>query len=121
MKGIGDRLYCQDRPTAVDSRINSYVVISIPSAIVNNEIDPSGAYNDYSTTVLIEVYVRNKMSAKNPVGVDLDTMDEKVSNVMRLLPYENKGVQVTRPEIVMQSDDGSGFHVTLIRATLRTK
>lgn len=121
MKGICDRLYCQDRPTAVDTRINSYVVISLPSVIANNEMDPSGAYNDYSTTVLIEVYVRDKMSAKNPIGIDLNAMDEKVSMVMRLLPYESKGVQVTRPEVIMQSNDGSGFHVTLIRAMLRTK
>lgn len=121
MKGIGDRLYCQDRPTAVDTRINSYVVISLPSVIANNEMDPSGAYNDYSTTVLIEVYVRDKMSSKNPICIDLNAMDEKVSMVMRLLPYESKGVQVTRPEVVMQSNDGSGFHVTLIRAMLRTK
>lgn len=121
VKNICDKTYYQDRPTAIDSKIGSYLVISLPSDIKNNELNPSGEYNDYSTTVLLEVYVRDKMSAQNPVGIDLKTMDEKVNAVMTSFPINTLNIQVTRPEIAMQSNDDSGFHITLIRAKLRTK
>lgn len=121
VKNICDKTYYQDRPTAIDSKIGSYLVISLPSDIKNNELNPSGEYNDYSTTVLLEVYVRDKMSAQNPIGIDLKTMDEKVNAVMTSFPINTLNIQVTRPEIAMQSNDDSGFHITLIRAKLRTK
>lgn len=120
-KGVCDKTYYQDRPTSIDQRVNSYLVISMPSSIVNQELNPNGEYNDYTTTVLLEVYVRDQMSAKNPVGVDLRLMDEKVTKVLSLFPISTDKIFVTRPEIVMQDNDDSGFHVTLIRARLRTK
>lgn len=121
VKKICDKTYYQDRPTSVDTTINSYLVISLPSAIENNELDPSGAYNDYTTTLLIEVYVRDRMSASNPIGINLQVMDEKVKKVLEKFPIDTAKIYVTRPEIVMQDNDESGFHVTLIRARLRTK
>lgn len=120
-KDICDKTYYQDRPTSVDKRLDNYLVISLPSNIVNQEVDPNGGYHDYTTTVLIEVYVRDKMSASNPVGIDLKTMDEKVTKVMKLFPIDTDNIFVTRPEIVLDDNDDSGFHVTLIRARLRTK
>lgn len=121
VKGVCDKTYYQDRPTAIDEKVNSYLVISLPSNIVNNELDPRGGYRDYTTTLLLEVYVRDKMAASNPIGINLNTMDDKVSDLLLFIPFETANIQVTRPEIVMQGNDDSGFHVTLIRARLRTK
>ncbi len=120
-KGICDKTFYQDRPSAIDSRVGSYLVISLPSDIRNNELDPCGGYNDYTTTVYFEVYVRDKTSSQNPVGIDLKSMDEKVSAVLSLFPVNTSHIHVTRPEVVLQDSDGSGFHLTLIRALLRTK
>lgn len=121
IKGICDKTYYQDRPSSVDERIESYAVVSLPSAIVNNEMDPGGAYRDYTTTVLIEVYVRDAMSASNPIGINLKVMEEKVQEVLKKFPIDTDVAFVSRPELVMQENDGTGFHVTLIRARLRTK
>lgn len=121
VKDVCDETYYQDRPASVDKRINSYLVISMPSSIVNQEINPNGEYNDYTTTVLLEVYVRDKMSSHNPVGVDLKLMDEKVTKVLSVFPINTDKIFVTQPQIVMQDNDDSGFHVTLIRARLRTR
>lgn len=121
VKDVCDETYYQDRPASVDKRINSYLVISMPSSIVNQELNPNGEYNDYTTTVLLEVYVRDKMSSQNPVGVDLKVMDEKVTKVLSVFPINTDKIFVTQPQIVMQDNDDSGFHVTLIRARLRTK
>lgn len=121
IKGICDKTYYQDRPTSVDERNNSYAVVSLPSAIVNNEMDPSGAYRDFTTTVIIEVYARDNMSSSNPVGINLKVMQEKVQSILEKFPIDTSSVFVSRPELVMQDNDGTGFHVTLIRARLRTK
>lgn len=121
VKDVCDKTYYQDRPTSVDRKINSYLVISMPSSIVNQELNPNGEYNDYTTTVLLEVYVRDKMSSQNPVGVDIKLMDEKVMKILSLFPIDTDKIYVTQPQIVIQDNDDSGFHVTLIRAKLRTK
>lgn len=121
VKDVCDKTYYKDRPTSIDGRIDSYLVISMPSAILNNEISDNGEYNDYSTTLLLEVYVRDTMSSKNPIGIDLKTMDEKVTKVLGLFPINTAALTATEPTIVLQDNDDSGFHVTLIRARLRTK
>lgn len=121
VKGVCDKTYYQDRPTAIDEKVNSYLVISLPSSIVNQELDPRGGYRDYTTTLLLEVYVRDKMAASNPIGIDLAAMDEKVSKVVKLIPFDTDNIHVTQPEVVLNDNDDSGFHVTLIRARLRTK
>lgn len=121
VKDVCDKTYYQDRPTSVDRKINSYLVISMPSSIVNQELNPNGEYNDYTTTVLLEVYVRDKMSSQNPVGVDIKLMDEKVMKILSLFPINTDKIYVTQPQIVIQDNDDSGFHVTLVRAKLRTK
>lgn len=64
MKGICDKLYSRSRPKAVDTKINSYIVVYFPSSIYNNEMNSSGVYNDFTTTAQIELYVRDKASAK---------------------------------------------------------
>lgn len=121
VKDLCDKTYYRDRPKSVDKKVNSYLVISFPSRIVNNEQDPRGSYRDYTTTLLIEVYVRDKASASNPGAIDLKTMDEKVSAVLEKFPLSTDGMLVTRAEVVMDDNDDSGFHVTLIRAKVRTK
>lgn len=121
VKGVCDKTYYQDRPTSVDEKIDSYLVISLPSAVRNREIGDGGEYSDYTTTLLLEVYVRDKMSASNPVGIDLKTMDEKEQAVFALFPISTGSLSVTEPELVLEDNDDSGFHVALIRAKLTTK
>ncbi|WP_333615532.1 hypothetical protein [Bacteroides pyogenes] len=121
VKGICDKGYYQDRPSSVADRPGSYIVINFPSAIYNNEISEDGRYSDFETTVLIEIYIRDKMKAENPVEMDLVTMDDKVSKVMALFPISTKDFVLKSPRVTFQASDGSGFHVTIIQGRLRTK
>lgn len=121
VKGICDKTYLRSRPKSVDKRIDSYLVVSLPYSIRNNEIDESGAYNDFSTTVQIEIYVRDKASASNPNAFNVNVMDEKVEKVRSVFPISTENLSVTNPVITMQDDDGDGFGVTIIQARLRTK
>ena len=58
--GICDKRYLKDRPKSVpvSERPDSYIVISLPYSIYNNEISDTGVYNDFTTTVQIEIFVR---------------------------------------------------------------
>lgn len=121
MKGVCDRVFTRNRPKAVDKKINSYIVVFFPSSIYNNEMNSDGAYNDYSTTLQIEVYVKDKVSADNPNALDVSQVDDKVKSVMGRFPISTKNIIVTNPMITMQTDDGDGYSVTIIQGRLRTK
>ena len=121
VSGICDKGYYQDRPTSVADRPDSYVVINFPSSIYNNEIGQKGEYRDFDTTAQLEVYVRDKMSAENPIGIDVSTMDTKVKDVLSRFPISTSDFSVTRPMITLQTNDDSGFHVTIIQGRLKTK
>ena len=121
--GICDKRYLKDRPKSVpvSERPDSYIVIRLPYSIYNNEISDSGEYNDFTTTTQIEIYVRDKVSSKNPNEFNVLAMDEKVEKVMELFPIITEDFVVSRPNVTMQTGDGDGFSVTIIQGFLRTK
>ncbi len=121
VKGVCDRVYAHDRPKAVSDRPGSYIVVVFPSVILNNEMNSEGTFNDYTTTAQIEIYVRNKVSAKNPGAFDVAAVSEKVSAVMKKFPILTKNLTVTRPRVTLQTDDGDGFAVTIVQGMLRTR
>lgn len=121
VKGICDKVYPRNRPKAVDTKIGSYIVVSTPYAIRNNEMNYDGSYNDYTTTVQIEVYVRDKASSANPNGFNPSEMSEKVKAILERFPISTDKIIVAKPNIAIQSDDGDGFSVTIIQGRLRTK
>lgn len=121
VKGVCDKVYARNRPKSVDERIGSYIVVYFPSSIYNNEINSDGSYNDYTTTAQIEIYVRDKVSAKNPNTFDVSTVDEKVRDVLSKFPISTDNILVSNPRITLQADDGDGFSVTIIQGRLRTK
>ena len=121
VKGICDKVYARSRPKSVDDRPNSYIVVSFPSMIFNNEMNSDGSFNDYSTTAQIEIYVRDKVTPKNPSSLDVSTVDTKVSKVLGLFPIMTDNIVVTKPRVTMQADDGGGFSVTIVQGLLRTR
>lgn len=121
VSGICDKGYYQDRPASVTDRPDSYIVVSLPSAVYNNELGERGEYNDFSTTVVFEIYVRDIVSASNPNCIDVKTMDDKVRALLNVFPITNEDFKVTDPQITIQTSDKSGFHVTFIQGQLRTK
>lgn len=121
VKGVCDRVYAHDRPKAVSDRPSSYIVVVFPSVILNNEMNSEGTFNDYTTTAQIEIYVRNKVSAKNPGAFDVAAVSEKVSAVMKKFPISTKNIIVTKPRVTLQTDDGDGFAVTIVQGMLRTR
>lgn len=121
VKGICDKVFLLDRPESTSDELNSFIVLSLPSAIRNNEMDDAGESNDYSTTAWFEVYVRDKVSAKNINAVDINALSEKVQKVKTLFPINAKHCVIYDPDELMTDSDGKQFHLTYIRAKIRTK
>lgn len=121
IEGICDKTFLRSRPKSISEQLNSYIVVELPYTIYNNEIDSSGSYNDYSTTVQIGVYVRDKMSARNLNEFNINEMDKKVKLVLDKFPIFTENISVTKPRITIQADDGDGFGITIIQCSLRTK
>lgn len=121
VKGVCDVVYPRNRPKSVADKVGSYIVVNCPYTIKNNEMNDDGRYNDYTTTVQIEVYVRDKISPVNPNGFEVSTVDEKVRAVMEKFPISTDNIIVTSPRVAIQADDGDGFSVTIIQGKLRTR
>lgn len=121
VKGICDVVIARNRPDTVDKHYDSFIVVSLPYAIRNNEISDDGSYNDYSTTVQISVYTRNRVSSSLGNCTDLDAMDEKLERVLSVFPIRTPRIIVTSPKVILQTDDGDGFDITIIQGRLRTR
>ena len=121
MTGVCDRLYKRSRPKAIDRKVDSYLVVDMPYVIKNNELDCCGGYNDYTTTIQLLVYVRDKVSSSNANEFNLTAMDAKVKAVLSRFTISTDYMTVSNPRVMLQSDDGDGFGVTVIQGRLRTK
>ena len=121
VNGICDKTFSRNRPKAVDTKLNSFIVVGIPYSIRNNEISDDGSYNDYSTTVQISIYTRNRVSSSLGNCTDLDAMDEKLERVLSVFPIRTPRIIVTKPKVILQTDDGDGFDITMIQGRLRTR
>ena len=121
VKGICDVVIARNRPNTVDKRYDSFIVVSLPYAIRNNEISDDGSYNDYSTTVQISIYTRNRVSSSLGNCTDIDAMDEKLERVLSVFPIRTPRIIVTKPKVILQTDDGDGFDITMIQGRLRTR
>ena len=121
VKGICDVVIARNRPNTVDKRYDNFIVVSLPYTIRNNEISDDGSYNDYSTTVQISIYTRNRVSSSLGNCTDLDAMDEKLERVLSVFPIRTPRIIVTKPKVILQTDDGDGFDITMIQGRLRTR
>ena len=121
VSGICDKVFLLDRPSSTSDDLKSFIVVSLPSAIRNNEMDDAGESNDFSTTAWFEVYVRDKVSSKNINAVDINTLSEKVQKVKALFPINAEHCVIFDPYELMTDSDGKQFHLTYIRAKIRTK
>lgn len=121
VKGICDKTYIIERPASTSDEINSFIVCAIPSILHNNEISDDGQFDDYSTTVQFEIYVRDKTSASNLNQADINSIDKAVKAVLGKFPMTTAHCVITEPQQSMVISDGKQFHCTIIHADMRSK
>lgn len=111
-----------NRPNATDSKLSEFIVVSIPYSVMNKTL---GESDDWwiDETVVFEIYVADKKSARNPKQADLPVMKSLRSSLRALFPIVDYslGIKITRPRTIIPSaSDGDGYHYSRIQARMTT-
>lgn len=122
VKPLCEKVFLKDRPKSVDQKTDCYIVVDMPSYISNREIDYSGSFDYYVTTIGFYIFVRDKVTSRHLEIIDIVMMDELLKHVLALFPIADreKGVKIHRPRVVVSNSDGDGWHYTLVSARMTT-
>lgn len=119
--GVCSKRFLMERPESVETKVNDFLVLSLPHVIEDMEINQDGEYGYYNTTAEFDIFVRDNSKTNNPNNIDIAVMNTKVQALLRLFPIVVKGkLLITSPRITLTTKDGHGFHATLIQANLTT-
>ena len=115
LKGLNQKIFLQNRPSAVDEKMQSFLVVSLPGRL---ETDiHGGEMIQNRTTGVIYAFYRGK-SDGTPNIVGQTTLD---GNVMSLFPMKGECVECVRPELLNRGFDDLGFHVSAIYFDIRVR
>ena len=121
-KTVCERVYPQERPSAVTDKLTTFIVVSLPYSESNKLL---GEDTDWwlDETVVYEIYVADRKSASDPKLFDNRTMKELRQQLRATFPLvDGEGrFKITRPRTVVNaSSDGNGYHYTRIQAKMTT-
>lgn len=121
---VCSKVYTQERPTATDDGLASFIVVSVPTSLYE-EIEGMSIGWWTHTAVQFEIYTKDKATAANPNQMNIPKSDSMFCDIMNLFPFTIQGQDVVynvkSPEVLLVGrSDGNGFHFTLIQATLTT-
>lgn len=120
-KKVCDKVF-QDRPNASTTKLDAFIVVSLPYSESNRTI---GEADDWwlDETVCFEIYVVDKKSASSPKEPNSELMRTLRSGLKALFPIVDTtiGIKITRPRTVINfSSDGNGYHYSRIQAKMTT-
>ena len=114
VNGIGKKTYL-DRPKSDYEKLQNFIVVDIPTAISGSI---AGSFetmaNSYGT---YHVFCKSKDDATLNIGAQ----SELVQKILDKFPINGTYCSATKPTVLMQGEDGYGYHVTTITFKLRTK
>lgn len=114
VKGLSKKTYL-DRPKSVPEEVLNFIVIDLPAELrgsVKGSIDFKA--NSFGT---ISVFVKSKTDGTP----NISSQTELIQDVIDVFPINGTHITASKPTILMQGDDGLGFHVTQITFKLVTK
>lgn len=114
VNGIGKKIFL-DRPKTVKKELVSFLVVDIPTELrgrVKGDFDFSiGCY------CTISVFCK----AKTDSTPNIDMQSELIQKVLDVFPINSRHIAASNPRVLLQGEDGYGYHVTEITFKLRTK
>lgn len=119
-KTVCKRTFLQDRPSATDSKLKEFIVLSLPYSPTNKTM---GEDDDWwiDVTVVFEIFVADRKNNQNPKEFNQPAMKELRKKVFDLFPIITDKFKIVRPRTVIPaSSDGNGYHYTRIQAKLTT-
>lgn len=115
LKPLGVKMYLFNRPKKVDEKMDMFVVINLPAPIRHTTV----GYDDYqyATTGAIFAFCR----AQSDGTPNIDKQSRFTRELIELFPIHDEFVECVTPGVQILGLDETGFQVTLISFTLRTK
>lgn len=114
VKGIGKQTFLSRPKTASDELVN-FIVVDIPTEIRGR------VKGDFNFTVDCYGTISVFCKAKTDSTPNITMQSELSQKVLDLFPINGKHITASNPRILMQGEDGYGYHVTQITFKLRTK
>lgn len=120
--GICSMTCFPNRPKTIDSTINDFIVVALPSILKNKEISDSDSFNWNETTAQFEIYVKDVITTSNPTGSRIDVLDSKINALKSKFPIVDRtyGIKLNKPRYFPIIPDDYGFHYIIIQANLTT-
>lgn len=114
VNGIGKKTFL-DRPKNGTEELANFLVVDLPTELRNRvKGDFDFAVNGYGT---ISVFCKAKTDSTPNIGIQ----SELTQKVLDVFPINSKHITASNPRVLMQGEDGYGYHVTEITFKLRTK
>lgn len=114
VKGIGKKTFL-GRPEPVGSDVANFIAIDIPTEIRSRIAGSFDMTVDCYAT--FDVYCKAKTDRTLNIGAQTDL----VQKVLDVFPINGKCVTASKPTVLMQGFDETGYQVTEISFRLRTK
>jgi hypothetical protein len=111
-KAISKNVFVVNRPTSVSESMSDFVVVSLPTRIMERTI----GYDDYAqqTTGRIMIFVRDLANGTQNIA----KTQTLLSAAKELFPMSNENVKCYRPTIINTGSDDNGFHTITIQFDL---
>lgn len=118
---VCDKTFQQERPSATDSKLTQFIVVSVP---YSESYKTMGESDDWwlDMTVCFEIFVADRKTNQNPKEFNSPAMKDLRIQLFGLFPIVNAGkFKITNPRTVIPaSSDGNGYHYTRIQAKMTT-
>ena len=114
VKGLASKTFF-GRPEPVGSDVANFIAIEIPTEIRSRI---KGSYDmSVECYATFDVYVKSKSDRTLNIG----SQSELTQKVLDVFPINGKCVVATKPTVMMQGYDETGYQVTQISFKLRTR
>ncbi len=114
VNGIGKKTFL-DRPKNSTEDLANFVVVDLPTELrgrvkgdINFTVDSYGTFSIFC-------------KAKTDSTPNISIQTELTQKVLDVFPINGKHITASKPSVLMQGEDGYGYHVTQITFKLRTK
>lgn len=108
-------IYIENRPTNIDEKVNSFVVIDLPTTV--NRMIKGWRDQMTETDGIFYLFVR----CKNDGSSDALSQTKRADALMNLFPISTPYFVATNPRRMYSGHDAYDFQVTTIRFQIRTR
>lgn len=115
MKVVAEKVFLGRRPKQTKTELKTFLVINLASRLRNLVAgDLTNMPQCYGTVTVF-------CKAKDDGTLNIESQSDIVDAVIKKFPISGEHIAATRPQIMMEGEDGYGYQVTQISFTIRGK